>query len=435
MPIPTKYRGFRVTRGDATGEQLAILVPTDYRVLHVASAADEATDWNVSNPTNPTLYVHSETTPATDYISLDHDATDGTINVASGNLQIALGGTDVLSVASTGLVIPDDNLIGIGTGSTARFSWDTTDANANELLLQLPAGGATDVPVLIIGDGVESVDFGLYNGAVSPVIGVFGTTATATGPRLEFRKSRGTNAAPTVVTSADDMGSLDFYGAVAAGEYVQGARILAEMTGTIATTRGPGVLTLQTATDAAPSVLTTGLTITAAQRVNIPVGPLAIGTAGGATGDIIFNGTTSGAVTLTVADAAGTWTMVLPTAVGGAGQQLTDAGGDGITSWAAASLGEWKNDLGILDPYEALEAVVSAPTHHFTYNAEVMPAGQWAPKDHMTGIFAEEAPWAMHGKRDGYRNGIAFSAVNAFGYARAAIQALNEKIERLEARG
>mgnify|MGYP001608702033 FL=1 len=101
---------------------------------------------------------------------------------------------------------------------------------------------------------------------------LFGTTATATGPALHFRKSRGTNAAPTVVTTADDLGSLDFYGAVAAAEYVRAARILVEMTGTIATTRGPGVITFQTATDAAPSVLTTAMVISAAQLVTLSAG-------------------------------------------------------------------------------------------------------------------------------------------------------------------
>ena len=157
------------------------------------------------------------------------------------------------------------------------------------------------------------------------------------------------------------------------------------------------------------------------------------GLAGTATGSFVMSGATSGVVTVTVAATAGTWTMTLPAAVGAAGQQLTDAAGDGITSWGAASLGEWKNDLGILDPHEALLAVVSAPTHRFTYKANVMPAGQWAPTDEMTGIFAEEAPWAMHGRRDGYRSGIAFSNVNAFGYVRAAVQGLYEDLQELAA--
>ena len=269
MSIPTTYRGFRVTRGDATGEQLAILVPTGYRVLHLASAADEGTDWNVSNPTHPTFYVHSETTPATDYMAFSHDATSGIINVASGTLALQIDGTTVLTLASTGYTVPDDILLGIGTSNDARFSWDTTDANANELLLQMPAGGAVNVPVLAIGQSIESVDLGLFDGVVDPTIAIFGVGAVTTGVRLRVYKARGTIAAPTVVTTGDDLFSIDAYGAVAAGEYVQAARILFEMTGTIATTRGPGVITFQTATDAAPSVLTSALSINPAQLVRV----------------------------------------------------------------------------------------------------------------------------------------------------------------------
>ena len=167
--------------------------------------------------------------------------------------------------ANGDVTMPD--LGSIGFGGVGKMSWDTSDANANELVLQLPAGGATDVPVLVIGDTLEGDDLGLFNGVVSTTVAIMGSTATATGPSLNFRKSRGTNSAPTVVTSGDDMGSVDFYGAVATDEYVRGARILAEMTGTIATTRGPGVLTFQTATDAAPSVLTSALVIGANQVV------------------------------------------------------------------------------------------------------------------------------------------------------------------------
>ena len=157
-------------------------------------------------------------------------------------------------------------------GAATSMSWDTTDANANEFLIQLPTGGAVDVPVIVIGQGVESVDLGLYDGVTEPRVAIFGIGAVATGPVIEFRKARGTVAAPTVVTSADDIGQVDFYAAVAAGEYVRSAQILAECTGTVATTRGPGVLTFKTATDAAPSVLTTALTISAAQLVTAAAG-------------------------------------------------------------------------------------------------------------------------------------------------------------------
>lgn len=65
-----------------------------------------------------------------------------------------------------------------------------------------------------------------------------------------------------------------------------------------------------------------------------------IGTVSGTTGAALFKGTTSGTVTLSVADAAGTWTMKLPTSAGSSGQFLqTD--GSGNASWAAASGGFW----------------------------------------------------------------------------------------------
>ena len=178
-------------------------------------------------------------------------------------LQLAIDAT------SYGLNLLDDALLSFGTGLDTRISWDTTDANANELLIQLPAGGAVNVPVIIVGQAIESVDPGLYNGVVDPRIALFGVGAVTTAPIIEFRKARGTFTSPTVVTSADDLGTLDFYGAVAAGEYVRAASIRADMTGTIATTRGPGNLSFNVATDAAPSVMTERLLITASGLVTL----------------------------------------------------------------------------------------------------------------------------------------------------------------------
>ena len=65
---------------------------------------------------------------------------------------------------------------------------------------------------------------------------------------------------------------------------------------------------------------------------------ITVGTATGTTGAALLRGTTSGTVTLSVADAAGTWTMKLPTSAGSSGQFLqTD--GSGNTSWAAGGGG------------------------------------------------------------------------------------------------
>ena len=69
-----------------------------------------------------------------------------------------------------------------------------------------------------------------------------------------------------------------------------------------------------------------------------PTGLLTLGSAGGTNGNIILKGSTSGAVTVQTAVAAGTWTLTLPTSAGTSGYVLrTD--GSGVTSWVAQTGG------------------------------------------------------------------------------------------------
>lgn len=459
--------GFRQTTGDATGKQTALLLPDDYRVLHIAEASDAETDWNVAAPTHPTLYVHSSTTPATDYMSFSHDGTAGTITVAGGTLAfngvtslgLQVGGTEEVTLSATSLspTTNDGSALGttalgwadlhLATGGVINFA--NGEVTLTEATNSLSIGGGD----VLVADGFGVVighTAQIAAGAVTSELQMHGTapadstallsawSADAVPPRLYFAKSRSATVGTfSIITTGDNLGEILAFGDDGVdfnSNANASAAIIFDSTGTIAADRIAGRIVLQTATDAQPSVLTTSLAVEANGEVVINRGDLTLGSPGVKTGDLRFVGTTSGTVTVTTADAAGTWTMQLPAAAGGAGQQLTDAGGDGITSWAAASLGEWKNDLGILDPEEALQAIVRAPTHIFTYNADVLPSGQSDGNgNQFTGIFAEEAPWAMYGERDGYRSGIAFSAVNAFGYTRAAIEALAAKVARLEA--
>ena len=66
--------------------------------------------------------------------------------------------------------------------------------------------------------------------------------------------------------------------------------------------------------------------------------PINVGTGDTTTGSIVVKGKTSGAVTLTVADEAGTYTLTLPTSDGDDGQQLT-TDGSGNLSWSASGVG------------------------------------------------------------------------------------------------
>lgn len=103
MALSEKHEGFKQLRGDASNPTFGIAVGKDSRALHIFEARDAGVDWNVSAATHPTLYIHSATTPATDYIQVYHDATDGFINVASGTLKLQLDGTTALNVTATAL--------------------------------------------------------------------------------------------------------------------------------------------------------------------------------------------------------------------------------------------------------------------------------------------------------------------------------------------
>jgi len=116
--------------------------------------------------------------------------------------------------------------------------------------------------------------------------------------------------------------------------------------GTVATATTTPAITLTTTINS-PVLAGNGTAISAATTTgsgstvvlnNSPVfvDDITIGVAASATGSILFKGLTSGTVTLSVADVAGTWTMKLPTTDGDAGQFLqTD--GSGNTTWAASS--------------------------------------------------------------------------------------------------
>ena len=117
--------------------------------------------------------------------------------------------------------------------------------------------------------------------------------------------------------------------------------------------------------------------------------------------------------------------------VGADGEQLTSGGAASVCDWAsAASMREFKNLLGKVDPKEALEKVIGAPVHKFKYR-ETEEGGprMMGTGDHDTeyvGIMADEAPWAMH------HNGKILNPINAFGYTVAAMQAMMERITDLE---
>lgn len=157
------------------------------------------------------------------------------------------------------------------------------------------------------------------------------------------------------------------------------------------------------------------------------LGSVAIGVAGSDQGTLTLAGLTSGVVTVAVGAAAGTWTMTLPAAVGAAGEQLTDAAGNGVTSWAAAgSLREYKQDIAPwLRPQDALDQMLGTQVYQFHYREG---RGTLDTDTRYVGLMADEAPWAMH-----YGGGIV-NPVNTLGYMVLGFQAQETRFSTVEDR-
>ena len=115
MSVSTTYKGLKWTIGDASNPAAALLVDNTSRALHMAEAADAETDWNVAANTHPTLYIHSATTPATDYILMYHDATIGYLDVVGGTtLRLLIAGTAEIDLTASALspAVTDSNALG-----------------------------------------------------------------------------------------------------------------------------------------------------------------------------------------------------------------------------------------------------------------------------------------------------------------------------------
>lgn len=93
--------------GDADNHTLVIGLGDSNQSLHITDKGAKATDWNVAANTHPTVYVHSNTTPATDYLRIgDHDGTEADIDLVGGtSLALKIGGTEYASLRTTGLAV------------------------------------------------------------------------------------------------------------------------------------------------------------------------------------------------------------------------------------------------------------------------------------------------------------------------------------------
>ncbi len=190
---------------------------------------------------------------------------DGTSFIESGNIRFTSSGT-------------------IGTGRVPSQMEFYTSTNAASSVLTLALTLDSSQTATFVGNCIGSGALNAFNVAagVTPTTELeVDSTSTSSprgimsaqfntgtdGARFHGRKARGTRASPTTVVSGDNL--TRWVGSGYDGSsYLEMASIIFGTEGTIASTRVPTNIQFQTATDAAPSVLTTALTITSGQVSN-----------------------------------------------------------------------------------------------------------------------------------------------------------------------
>src|SRR3990167_2855784 len=193
---------------------------------------------------------------------------DGDLHVNGANFRLDESGT-IISATELGWL----DAVTAGTGAASKVV--TLDANGDYFG---PNNGG-----MVIGHTAQ-----IAAGAVTSELQVHGTapadstallaawSADAVPPRLYFAKSRSTTIGTFgIITSGDNLGEILAFGDDGVDFNSNGnasAGIVFDSAGTIAADRVPGVIRLQTATDAQPSVLTTAVTIDQAQLVTCAAG-------------------------------------------------------------------------------------------------------------------------------------------------------------------
>jgi len=190
------YAGFKRLIGDESNHTHGIVVNDTSRAMHFIRASQVGNDWGVAADTHPTLYVHSNTTPTTDYGLIRHNATNLEIESVGGGI-ILTAVTDVIIPANTGLLM----------GHTVAIT----------------AGGATPA-IQILGDG---------DGDTRLLILAYRTSNTlAVAPRISLVKSTTATIGGTtdaLVADNEVLGAISFYGSDAVDLDTEAAALFVEV--------------------------------------------------------------------------------------------------------------------------------------------------------------------------------------------------------------
>jgi len=170
---------------------------------------------------------------------------------ADSAVRLQEGGTTKYTLGRDGA---DFGKFKIGTTSLSTNTMLTIDVNGN-------VGIGTTTPSSLLNITTNTTAKGITTQTQA--------SADTDSYDILLNKARGTVTSPTVITTADELGTIQFKGYSGAGGYVTGAAIKGISEGTVATTRVPGHLSFWTGTDAAPTVLTERMRINSGGNIGL----------------------------------------------------------------------------------------------------------------------------------------------------------------------
>jgi len=145
----------RWSTGDADNHTLVVAVDNTNQSLHVTDVGAIATDWNIAATTDPNLYIHSNTTPATDYLRLgDHTGTAADIDVVGGTtLNFQIGG------ATSACIISGNFFVGDTANANSTIGLTINQAGNDDNILTLKSSDISHGLTTIVPGSVEDDDF------------------------------------------------------------------------------------------------------------------------------------------------------------------------------------------------------------------------------------------------------------------------------------
>ncbi len=183
---------------DASNNAFVLALGDSNQALHVTDVGAISTDWNISATTHPNVYIHSNTTPATDYLRLgDHDGTSAYIDVVGGTtLNFQIAASTKMALIGTQLFIGDTANANVTTGLTinqgsaddgilALKSSDVTHGMTTvaetDSYGHIGKGVATEGGLMIVGlsEGEEGLQLFGYGGAADTTDAPTTTSAAA----------------------------------------------------------------------------------------------------------------------------------------------------------------------------------------------------------------------------------------------------------------